>query len=64
MLQLLFIVSATILSILNSTEVGENLINTKFQFVLYSLSGILLIVYVVIGPQIVAMGSKESLESE
>jgi len=44
--------------------VGENLINTKFQFVLYSLSGILLIVYVVIGPQIVAMGSKESLESE
>ena len=63
-LQLLFIVSATILSILNSTEVGENLINTKFQFVLYSLSAILLVVYVVAGPKIVDMDSKESFESE
>lgn len=63
-LQLLFIVSATILSILNSTEVGENLINTKFQFVLYGLSAILLVVYVVAGPKIVDMDSKESLESE
>ena len=63
-LQLLFIVSATILSILNSTEVGENLINTKFQFVLYSLSAILLVVYVVAGPKIVEMDSDESFESE
>lgn len=63
-LQLLSIVSATILSILNSTEVGENLINTKFQFVLYSLSAILLVVYVVAGPKIVEMDSKESFESE
>ena len=63
-LQLLFIVSATILSILNSTEVGENLINTKFQFVLYGLSAILLVVYVVAGPKIVEMDSNESFESE
>ena len=63
-LQLLSIVSATILSILNSTEVGENLINTKFQFVLYGLSAILLIIYVVAGPKIVDMDSKESFESE
>ena len=63
-IQLLSIVSATILSILNSTEVGENLINTKFQFVLYSLSAILLVVYVVAGPKIVDMDSKESFESE
>jgi len=63
-LQLLSIVSATILSILNSTEVGENLLNTKFQFVLYGLSAILLIIYVVAGPKIVDMDSKESFESE
>ena len=63
-LQLLFIVSATILSILNSTEVGENLINTKFQFVLYGLSAILLVVYVVAGPKIVDMDSNELFESE
>jgi phosphatidylserine synthase len=63
-IQLLSIVSATILSILNSTEVGENLINTKFQFVLYGLSAILLVVYVVAGPKIVDMDSKESFESE
>ena len=63
-LQLLSIVSATILSILNSTEVGENLINTKFQFVLYGLSAILLIIYVVAGPKIVEMDTNESFESE
>ena len=63
-IQLLSIVSATIISILNSTEVGENLINTKFQFVLYGLSAILLVVYVVAGPKIVDMDSKESFESE
>ena len=63
-IQLLSIVSATILSILNSTEVGENLINTKFQFVLYGLSAILLVVYVVAGPKIVEMDSDEPLESE
>jgi len=63
-LQLLSIVSATVLSILYSTEVGENLINTKPQFMLYCLSAILLILYITIGPKIVEMYSKESQDSE
>jgi phosphatidylserine synthase len=63
-LQLLCIVTATILSIIHSTEVAEDLINTKPQFLLYGISGILLMFYVIAGPKIVENDSKESLESE
>ena len=63
-LQLLFITTATILSILHSTEFAEDLIDTTPQFILYSLSAILLVVYIVAGPKISEMQSIETDESE
>ena len=44
------ILSGTILSLIHATEFGIDLGDTRPQFILYSISAILLIVYIVTGP--------------
>jgi hypothetical protein len=63
-LQLLSIVLATTLSIIHSTEVGVDLIDTRPQFILYCISALLLMFYVMAGPTLVEMDHREVLESE
>jgi phosphatidylserine synthase len=63
-LQLLTILIATILSIIHSSEVGVELVDTRPQFILYAISAILLIIYIAAGPKIAAMDNNDSTESE
>ena len=62
-LQLLSITVATILSIIHSTEVGIELGNTKPQFLLYLLSGALIIFYIASGPTLARLENQDN-ESE
>jgi len=62
-IQLLSITVATILSIIYSTEVGIELGNTKPQFLLYLLSGVLIVFYIAVGPTLARMENPED-ESE
>ena len=50
-LQMLCIFVATILSWVNATEFGIDQDNTTTQFILYSISALLLIYYIVTGPK-------------
>jgi len=63
-LQLLTILIATILSIIHSSEVGVELVDTRPQFILYAISAILLMIYIAAGPKIAAMDNNDSTESE
>lgn len=62
-LQLLSITVATILSIIHSTEVGIELGNTTPQFLLYLLSGALIIFYIASGPTLARLENQDD-ESE
>ncbi len=50
-LQMLCIFAATILSWVNTAEFGIDQNNTATQFILYSISALLLIYYIVTGPK-------------
>ena len=50
-LQMLCILAATILSWVNAAEFGIDQDNTATQFILYSISALLLIYYIVTGPK-------------
>ena len=63
-LQGLAILSATILSLFNSTDFGINSGDTKPQFLLYSISGLLLLVYIITGPAQSELQEVRSNESE
>ena len=63
-IQGLAILSATIISLINSTEFGIDLGNTKPQFILYSISAILLLFYIVTGPMQSELQEIQSNESE
>ena len=59
------ILLGTILSLIYTTEFGVDLENTKPQFLLYSISAILLIVYIVTGPKQSELQERQQLtESE
>lgn len=58
------ILAGTILSLIHSTEFGIDLGDTRPQFVLYSISAILLIVYVVTGPMQSELQEQQLTESE
>ncbi|RJU82080.1 MAG: hypothetical protein DWB99_04980 [Candidatus Poseidoniales archaeon] len=62
-LQLLSITVATILSIIHSTEVGIELGKTTPQFLLYLLSGALIIFYIASGPTLARLENQDD-ESE
>ena len=59
------ILLGTILSLIYATDFGVDLTNTKPQFLLYSISAILLIVYIITGPkQSELQEQKRLMESE
>ena len=58
------ILAGTILSLIHSTEFGIDLGNTRPQFILYSISAILLIVYIVTGPMQSELQEQQLTESE
>ena len=58
------ILSGTVLSLNNSTEFGIDLGDTRPQFILYSISAILLVIYIVTGPFQSEMQEKKLTESE
>ena len=63
-IQGLSILTATIISLVNSTEFGIDLGNTKPQFILYSISALLLFVYIITGPVQSELQQKQYGESE
>ena len=59
------ILLGTIFSLIYATDFGVDLTNTKPQFLLYSISAILLIVYIITGPkQSELQEQKRLMESE
>ncbi len=63
-IQGLAILSATIISLINSTEFAIDLADTKPQFILYSISALLLSFYIITGPIQSELQEKQSNESE
>ncbi len=58
------ILAGTILSLINSTEFGIDLGDTRPQFILYSISAILLLAYIVTGPMQSELQEQQLTESE
>jgi len=63
-IQGLAILSATIISLINSTEFAIDLADTKPQFILYSISALLLLFYIITGPIQSELQEKQYGESE
>ena len=63
-IQMLCIFSATVLSWIHATEYGIDLGDTKPQFVLYSISAILLTYYIITGPKQSEIQEQQLTESE
>ncbi len=63
-IQMLSIFSATVLSWIHATEYGIDLGDTRPQFVLYSISAILLTYYIITGPKQSEIQEQQLTESE